>query len=438
MNDSVQRYRERRQARLDAKAVEEYHRRRDERLNSRFDDDEDGNNAHAKRSGGHGNTKIPYGLCQREGIPVDPKWSPSDAWAALEKKGYSAGSVYKELKETGKVARKGTAKRPPTKIEESHLPEFLKTKALKKSTMEIVGFVNDHCDDGNITEFLGMGVGAGRKEPQTVVCKRSGRDASSKLVVQKSLATDLPTKAELTIPMMPDSLSEEERSQAIRTFCHEYTHYLDMVGREGDKHGHFCDSYKPLSDAIKADDGSVGEEARKLFSEYESEYKRISEEYRRKFNAAPLEVMREKYGDHVPEFIHERTGLPDMYTAMKMGRYAEAKRYASEVKKRSREIIEEGERRRRSAREGITSLQGVYDSISGGKLRDSKMVRYGHSLDYFRKHEPNRSIEALADWVALKATNSKLAEVFYRDKPRIARALDDTVVALTKKLRGEP
>ena len=63
-------------------------------------DDEDNN------GGSHGNTKIPFGLCQREGIAIDPKWAPKDAWNALEGKGYSAGEVYKELKETGKVEKR--------------------------------------------------------------------------------------------------------------------------------------------------------------------------------------------------------------------------------------------------------------------------------------------------------------------------------------------
>ena len=61
---------------------------------ARIDDEEEG--------GGNGrNTRLPFGLCQREGIEIQPGWGPSDAWAALEKKGYSVGEAYKRLKETG-------------------------------------------------------------------------------------------------------------------------------------------------------------------------------------------------------------------------------------------------------------------------------------------------------------------------------------------------
>lgn len=98
-------------------AVEKYRRRRDKRLavrGIRFDDDDE-NNGGSGKGRRHGNTKIPFGLCQREGIKVQPNWTPKDAWDALAGKGYSAGEVYKELKETGKVAPKESKSKTLTK-----------------------------------------------------------------------------------------------------------------------------------------------------------------------------------------------------------------------------------------------------------------------------------------------------------------------------------
>lgn len=104
--DAVSKYKERRASRLGANAIWKYKARRDERILARFDDDEE-NNAPSHK--GSGNTRIPFGLCQREGIDIDPKWTPKDAWEALAGKGYSAGEVYKELKATGKVPAKPSA-----------------------------------------------------------------------------------------------------------------------------------------------------------------------------------------------------------------------------------------------------------------------------------------------------------------------------------------
>jgi len=112
--DAIKRFRQRRSARLGFEtikhydSVKEYRKRRAERLAARMDADGDDDSAPApkKGGGGHGNTKLPFGLCQREGIDIQPGWTPQDAWKALEGKGYSAGEAYKELKETGKVSKK--------------------------------------------------------------------------------------------------------------------------------------------------------------------------------------------------------------------------------------------------------------------------------------------------------------------------------------------
>lgn len=101
---SRQRYIKRRAERLARRGIKLY-RVDGVYRNDAPDDDEPKNNS-AGRSGGHGNTKIPFGLCKREGIKIGQDWTPKDAWNALEGKGYSASETYKELKETGKVAPK--------------------------------------------------------------------------------------------------------------------------------------------------------------------------------------------------------------------------------------------------------------------------------------------------------------------------------------------
>lgn len=81
----------------------------------RSDDEEKGSSG-----GGHGNTKIPFGLCQREGIEIGPNWTPRDAWDALADKGYSASDIYDKLQENGEIGGYGSlsadivhALRPP-------------------------------------------------------------------------------------------------------------------------------------------------------------------------------------------------------------------------------------------------------------------------------------------------------------------------------------
>ncbi len=52
--------------------------------------------------GGHGNTRLPYGLCKRFGIDLSDDATPRDAWAALEKgTGYTHDEVMEIVKKAG-------------------------------------------------------------------------------------------------------------------------------------------------------------------------------------------------------------------------------------------------------------------------------------------------------------------------------------------------
>ena len=63
------------------RAVKRYKLRRDARIKKRLD----------------GNTRLPFGLCQREGIEIGEDWSPQDAWEALAGKGISPEGEYAKL-----------------------------------------------------------------------------------------------------------------------------------------------------------------------------------------------------------------------------------------------------------------------------------------------------------------------------------------------------
>lgn len=85
-------------------AVAEYRKRRQRRLDARFRNDapeEESNNAPAPKKGGHGNTRLPYGLCRRYGIEIGKDWEPRDAWDALADKGVTPASEF--AKRSGKA-----------------------------------------------------------------------------------------------------------------------------------------------------------------------------------------------------------------------------------------------------------------------------------------------------------------------------------------------
>ena len=50
---------------------------------------------------GHGNTRLPYGLCKKYGIDVPPGTTPREAWELLKGKGVNPKEEYRKLKERG-------------------------------------------------------------------------------------------------------------------------------------------------------------------------------------------------------------------------------------------------------------------------------------------------------------------------------------------------
>lgn len=431
MNDAVLEYKARRKARLDAKAVEEFRKRRNSRLAYRLDDEENENNG--GESGGHGNVRIPYGLCQREGITIEAGWTPRDAWNALAEKGYSADKVYKELKTTGKV---GKPKKSVIKLTEEHFPSFMRTKALKKTVTRMADLISKRCDDGNITDLISAAAVGGGKVPGIVRCKRSTRDGSAAVVAKHDPKTKIPLSCDITIPMIGDKTNEAETEQKIRDFCHEWTHYLDLTGRSEDKYGHFSGTIESLHEAVQNDDGSIGDEVKKIFSDFRKRSDEMNAERAKRLKDFPKEVATEIYGDNWPEWINKMYGYVDELKAWSKGAGREAHKYNLELKKRQKEIFSEFAERKRRMMNGVSNLQGLYDAIYGGKDKKERDIVYGHSEGYFARGSDSRVTEALAEYVALKATNPKLAAVFAKDKPDIARELDSAIVGLASRLRG--
>lgn len=135
---AIEEYRARRDARLEEiknERIDAFKARRNERLRARGilpveyradapDDKEENNNQNSEgeSSGGHGNTRLPFGLCKRYGIEIDPSWTPRDAWAALAEKGITPEGAFDKLKkgeDPGTPESPEPPKEPVKKITES-------------------------------------------------------------------------------------------------------------------------------------------------------------------------------------------------------------------------------------------------------------------------------------------------------------------------------
>ena len=84
---------------------------------------------------------------------------------------------------------------------------------------------------------------------------------------------------------------------------------------------------------------------------------------------------------------------------------------------------------------GISSLEDIYDALSGGSARDAGVVRYGHGSQYYRDIG-KRAEETLANYGALSIVRPDLVEMLRKDKPGLVEALEEVIQEMLKKAGG--
>ena len=82
--------------------------------------------------GGHGNTRLPYGLCKKYGIDVPPGTTPREAWELLKGKGVNPKEEYRKLKERGEKKERSGKKEPEGSKGEKEAPAIVPWKKAKK------------------------------------------------------------------------------------------------------------------------------------------------------------------------------------------------------------------------------------------------------------------------------------------------------------------
>ena len=317
--------------------------------------------------------------------------------------------------------------------------------------MEFADYINSHCDDAIVTKMLSLGTSLSGKIPKSIVCKRSASIGSHAVTTYSDPSTHLPSTIEITIPNFAKIKDEHFKEQAVRTFAHEWTHYIDEIARDEEKFSHYSETDGDLLKAVEDDDGKVGSQVQKMFDEFNAEYERLRKEKKETVLRRLKSHIKENYLDGLDigvNFVTE-DGYIDwgrFYSAMaKVPRMKEAGERASlkmarDLEKDVNRIVKdcsiEYAMKARSYMDGVESLQGLYDSLNGGRLRAKGIVKYGHSESYFRRNPENKVIEMLASYAALKATNPKMARYFEKDKPEIARAMGETLEGIIRKLEG--
>ena len=441
--DAVTKYRLRRAERLgiekETDSVTEYRRRRAQRLSARFDDDED-------EGGNHGNTKIPFGLCQREGIKVQPGWTPTDAWNALEGKGYSAKETYQRLKKTGTAVKgKGGA----AKISRETVPKAFKTPMGKKM-LDVFESEFSKCQiDGNAKQLLtdfGRVATSGKGFIEGLEIKEAENINDYYMRAVPDLSNGGVKSQELSIPDL-SKIPEDLRPAVAGAIAHEMVHYLSLCNRPDANDAYMNPVHTYANEELRSELGRVlrdlygvgkptgGETGfspevkdvlKKNFDRFQelkdtyeeetqAEHDRIVNEYRKKAEEMGVGSGEFAYC-YLPEEIRE-----EMYNKVDSYETRREKDFGNNYFK-----IDGG---------AAAAFSNMYDAIARGGEITKGLCFCGHGWQYFET--PWRvSDEVLSIYVQLQmATDKSYLNLFRKDQPKLAELLDDEIDQLLGKKR---
>lgn len=295
-----------------------------------------------------------------------------------------------------------------TKLNANNFPTaFTDSKRTQTQTQKLIDYVNgiDGADEkakrvlsklGDLESFDGQGIpfsityGAGHEGSALTTWHSYGGTAS---------------KAKLQIPR----LDGDDIKGAVHTTIHETGHLVDYyAGTSGKKFGTISTKNAKLMSVIDDGLGDVSDEITDLFKKANADYDEISKAI---------------------DYNAQLRAITDTY---KNGGYSSYKAYSQAWNKAKKDGLARRSTLARNKLDGVNNLQDIYDALSGGKYRDSGVVRYGHGTKYFRDKD-NRALEIFANYFDLSITRPDLIDVLRRDKPKLVEALDEIMDEL---LRG--
>ena len=290
---------------------------------------------------------------------------------------------------------------------------FYATKAEAKNTQAMMSYVNglDGADEDVLSLYRSLDKAYNFDENGIPFKISHGK--SHAVSNRDSLRDGKYSDVTLTIP----KLSGDDLAGQMQTTLHEEMHLLDMLcgksNREGGKKGAWVSSTSEgLVKAFSGADDTIGEKIQEIFKEHDKEVTTIATQMRKKLQDG-IEELRAQY-------------LPNGA----FGAGSDYKGYKKAVSKLESAVEAERDYLSRNVMGGgIGNLEDIYDALSGGKHRDTGVVKYGHGSSYYRSMEDRRA-ETLANYGALSVLRPDLVELLAEDKPDLVEALAGAVTEM--------
>lgn len=300
---------------------------------------------------------------------------------------------------------------PDGGVDAKNLPaQFTATKAEAKNTQLWLDYINNV--EGADKNVLAMFNNMAKYGDANTIPMKIGHGKNHAVQTTTRLYTGELVEVKVTIP----KISGDAIHGQVQTMTHELTHYIDLLNRKDlAKGGGWASASNPkVKQVFFETSDSISDDIKELFADHKKEYDAVRKAVDAR-RAAATDKLREEYEGI--DFFRD-------YTA-----------YKEYQKKRKKIITEFEDERDYLARNimggGIGNLQDIYDALSGGKYRDTGIVKYGHGSKYYSSKDC-RIEETLANYAALSVTRPDLIKLLKKDKPELCKALDELIEEIVK------
>lgn len=303
------------------------------------------------------------------------------------------------------------AKRELEPLKAEMFPEYLTDKKERKNTQALIDYVNgcENADPDVVALYSKMGAMESIRANGIPMKVSHGKGYA--VNYRYYTRNDQLAEVELIIP----KLAGDDLTGQVVTTLHEEMHLMDMFNRaDPAKYGNwFSSSHVKLSSFFQKTNTDIADDIDALFEAFDKECNRISAEINAELRTAT-------------------SALTDQYYARTLS-YSDYKKAFNKLKREASEQIDY--RCRNAMGGGISSLEDIYDALSGGSARDAGLVRYGHGSKYYRE-VGKRAEETLANYGALSIVRPDLVEMLRKDKPELVEALEEVIQDMLKKAGG--
>lgn len=290
-------------------------------------------------------------------------------------------------------------------------PEYLTDKKGRKNTQALIDYVNgcENADPDVVALYSKMGAMENIKANGIPMKVSHGKGYAVNYSYYPR--NDQLAEVELIIP----KLAGDDLTGQVVTTLHEEMHLMDMFNRSDPAKysGWFSSSHAKLSSFFQKTNTDIADDIDSLFEAFDNECKRITAEINAELRTAT-------------------SALTDQYYARTIS-YSDYKKAFNKLKREASEQIDY--QCRNTMGGGISSLEDIYDALSGGSARDAGLVRYGHGSKYYRDIG-KRAEETLANYGALSVVRPDLIEMLRKDKPELVEALEEVIQDMLKKAGG--